>query len=61
VKEDLLDVILAIVAHLVIAGEDQALQVMLVGFQVEGKEKRYLVMIVGFTIDFYTLAAKLHE
>jgi hypothetical protein len=34
--EDWLDVIQAIVAHLVVAGEDQALQVMLIGFQVEG-------------------------
>jgi hypothetical protein len=36
VCEDLPHVSLAIVAHLVVAGEDQALQAMLIGFQVEG-------------------------
>jgi hypothetical protein len=36
VNEDWLDVILAIVAHLIVSGEDQALQAMLIGLQVEG-------------------------
>jgi hypothetical protein len=38
VDEDWLDVILTIVAHLVVAGEDQALQAMLIGYQVERKK-----------------------
>jgi hypothetical protein len=36
VNEDWLDRIVVIVAHLFVAGEDQALQVMLIRFQVEG-------------------------
>ena len=59
--EDLLHVSLAVVAHLVVAGEDQALQAMLIGFQVEGKEERYLMMVVGFVIYHDTWTAKLHE
>lgn len=59
--EDLLHVSLAVVAHLVVAGEDQALQAMLIGFQVEGKEERHLMMVVGFVIYHDTWAAKLHE
>jgi hypothetical protein len=61
VHEDLLHVSLPVVAHLVVAGEDQALQAMLIGFQVEGKEERYLMMVVGLVIYHDTWTAKLHE
>jgi hypothetical protein len=61
VHEDLLHVSLAVVAHLVVAGEDQALQAMLIGFQVEGEEERNLMMVVGLAIYHDTWAAKLHE
>jgi hypothetical protein len=36
VNENLLHISLAIVTHLVVAGEDQAFQAMLIGFQVKG-------------------------
>jgi hypothetical protein len=61
VHEDLLHVSLAVVAHLIVAGKDQALQAMLIGFQVVGEEKRHLMMVVGLFIYHYTWTAKLHE
>ena len=60
-QEDLLHVILTVVAHLVVAGENQALQAMLIGLQVEGEEERHLMVIVGLVIYHDTWAAKLHE
>ena len=60
-QEDLLHVILAVVAHLIVAGEDQALQAMLTGLQVEGEEERHLMMVVGLFIYHDTRAAKLYE
>ena len=59
--EDLFHVSLAVVAHLVVAGEDQALQAMLIGLQVEGEEQRHLMLVVGRFINNYTWASKLHE
>ena len=59
--ENLLHVSLAVVAHLIVAGEDQALQAMLIGFQVVGEEERHLMMVVGLVIYHDTWAAKLHE
>jgi hypothetical protein len=61
VNEDLLHVSLAVVAHLVVAGEDQALQAMLIGFQVVGEEERHLMMVVGLVIYHDAWTAKLHK
>ena len=59
--EDLMHVSLAVVAHLIVAGEDQALQAMLIGFQIVGEEERHLMMVVGLVIYHDTWAAKLHK